>query len=177
MDDEGEPAFLRLLNAAKKKGPRSLQYIGGLMELGMYYNRVNRFEDATRVLTQALAIVDSGAVKPSPKTAPVPPLVQHHPGGVVSATNMNPPKPYEELMQNLMPALVQAEMNSGRMAQAESHIKRMIALAASDPVSGKLNLMSAYTAYAELCRKQGREREAAAYQKKADDINATFIGL
>lgn len=177
MDEQGEPAFLKNLQEARKQGPKSIQYIGSLLDLGMFYNRRERYADAERVLLQALAIVDSGALRPSPKTAPRPPIVQHHPGGVVSATNCDPPKPYEELMQNLFPALVTAEIENSKYAAAEAHIKRMIALVPSNEVTGSLNLMSAYSSYATLLRKQGRVREAQIYEQKADAINKSFKPL
>lgn len=178
MEDQGPAAFEKIVRDAKVKyGIRSKQYIGSLMELGMYYNRHDRFVDAQRVLTEGLKLIDSGVVKPSPKTPELPPIVQTHGDGTVSATNVNPRKPYEEMMENLLPALVQAEIATKNYKLAETHIKRQIALSAQNEVTGKLNLISAYTAYASLLRKLGRAAEAKSYEQKADAINKSFTPL
>jgi tetratricopeptide (TPR) repeat protein len=177
MDEQGESAFQRLVNNAKKQGLQSTEYAGALMQLGMYYNRCARYADAVRVLSQALAIVDRGALRPTPPFKEKPPLVQEHPGGVVSATNVNPPTPYEDFMANLLPALFSAEIQSSKYVPAEAHIKRLIQMRAPNDVMQKLNLMQAYSSYADLLRKTGRATQAAQYEKKADDINKSFKPL
>jgi tetratricopeptide (TPR) repeat protein len=177
MDDEGEPAFQRVVKQASKYGLRSVEYAGALTELGLYYNRCGRYADAARVLGQALQIVDRGAVHPTPPFKEKPPLVEHHPGGVVSATNVNPPTPYEDLLSNLLPALFSAEVESGKYPQAEAHIKRLIAMRSPNDVMQKLNLMQAYSVYAKLLRKTGRTAQANEYEKKADAINKSFKPL
>lgn len=177
MDEEGEPAFQRIVQQAKKHGLQSAQYAGALTELGLYYNRCARYRDAVRVLKQALQIVDSGALKPTPPFKEKPPLVQHHPGGVVSATNVNPPTPYEDLISNLLPALFSAETETANYKDAELHIKRLIQLRAPNDVAHKLNLMQAYSSYATLLRKLGRTAEAKRYEQMADEINKSFRPL
>jgi tetratricopeptide (TPR) repeat protein len=177
MDEEGESAFQRVVNDAKKHGSQSTQYAGALVQLGMYYNRCARYADAVRVLSEALAIVDRGALRPTPPFKERPPLVQQHPGGVVSATNVNPPTPYEDFMANLLPALFTAEIESGKYVPAEAHIKRLIQMRAPNDVMQKLNLMQAYSSYADLLRRTGRATQAAEYEKKAADINKSFKPL
>ncbi len=180
---QGQPdtdAFYRAeLEKSKKKGLRTIAYVNGLLNLGMHYNRVNKFADASRVLQEAIALVDSGVIKPSSKEtlAKQSTMTVHEGNGVSSATINAVPKPYEELMQNLLPALISAESGSAQYKQAEIHIKRLIALASTDPVSAKLNLMSAYRQYAEVLRKTHRTAEAKVYEQKADTINKSFKPL
>lgn len=169
--------FQKELRDAAKKGKRSEAYIGSLLELGMHYNRQNRFASAERVLTEALAIVDGGAIKNVKKPLNVSAIKETvHPDGTVSAQNLNPPSAYEQLMENLLPALIAAEIQTGHLSAAEIYAKRTIAFLSGNP-GGKPGLMSAYWQYAEILRKQKRYKEAAAYKKKGDTINASFIGL
>jgi tetratricopeptide (TPR) repeat protein len=177
MDEQGEPAFLQVVQKGRAQGTKSVPYMQSLIELGMFYNRQGRYADAARVLTEALNIVDGGALKPSIIRPPVPPLVQHHNNGTVSATNMNPATPYEDTMASLLPAIVEAQTETKQYALAEKHVKRLIALRAPNDVVYKLNLMSAYGAYAKLLRKQGRTVEAAQYERKMNEINASFKPL
>lgn len=173
-----ESFYLKELKPAAKNGARSPQYVGALLGLGMHYNRANRFRDAERVLLQALTLVDSGAIK-NVKRAPHVPAIKEtvHPDGTVSAENMNPPSDYEQMMENLLPALIDAEIKSNHYVPAETHIKRCIAFLSRPGAFGGPGLMSAYWQYSELMRKQKRFKEAAMYKKKGDDINATFVGL
>lgn len=177
MEEEGEPPYLKRVQQAKKKGVRNVEYVRSLLGLGMLYNRQERFADAQRVLTEALALVDAGVIKPSPHTEPRQPIIETHVNGTVSATNTDPPKPYEELMQDLLPGLVQAEIANRKFKLAETHIKRQIALVPSNQVTGSVNLMSAYSSYANLLRKLGRTAEAKTYDAKADAINRSFIPM
>lgn len=170
--------YLKLTSQAAKSGLRSQRYIGSLIELGMHYNRVGKYTQACNALTKALAIIDSGALKPTPIAKRVPDkIIEHHGDGTVSAEVVHQPLPYEETLEALFPPLVESEIATNRFAFAEIHIKRQIGLATANGVSGKINLMSAYGQYAILLKKMKRHREAAIYQKKADDINATFKGL
>lgn len=177
MDELGEPAFQKEVEKAKKQGIRSRAYIASLVSLGMFYNRKERYGDAQRVFVQALTVIDSGALKPQPKQPLKPPIVQQHGNGTVSATMCNPLDPYEQIMMDLLPGLVTAETELRKFGPAEAHVKRMINLSASNPVVGSTNLMSAYGLYATLLRKMGRTTEANAYQRKADEINASFKPL
>jgi hypothetical protein len=176
---ENEAAFLAEVRKAEKKGKSSQAYIGSLLALGMHYNRVGRFADAVRVMRQALAIVDGGALKPTPAAKRVPErtVVKEHNNGVVSAEVVRQPLPYEEILEELLPQLVSAEISAGDLRSAELHVKRLISFAGSNEVRGKLNLISAYSSYAEICRKQHRQKEADMYQRKADEINRSFKPL
>lgn len=170
--------YLKLVGQAAKFGLKSQRYIGSLIDLGMHYNRVGKYAQACSALTKALTIVDSGALKPTPTAKRVPDkIIEHHGDGTVSAEVVHQPLPYEETLEALFPPLVESEIATNRFAIAEIHIKRQIGLATENGVSGKINLMSAYGQYAVLLKKMKRYREAANYQKKADDINATFKGL
>ncbi|MDX2107968.1 MAG: hypothetical protein SFY67_16320 [Candidatus Melainabacteria bacterium] len=170
--------YLKLVSQAAKSGLRSQLYIGSLIDLGMHYNRVGKYAQACNTLTKALTIVDSGALKPTPIAKRVPDkIIEHQGNGTVSAEVVHQPLPYEETLEALFPPLVESEIATNKFAIAEIHIKRQIKLATANSVSGKINLMSAYGQYANLLKKMKRPREAAIYQKKADDINATFKGL
>lgn len=170
--------YLKLVNQAAKSGLRSQRYIGSLIELGLHYNRIGKYTQACSALTKALAIVDSGALKPTPIANRVPDkIIEHHGNDTVSAEVIHQPLPYEETLEALFPPLVESEIATNKFVNAEIHIKRQIKLATANEVSGKINLMSAYGQYANLLKKMKRTREAAIYQKKADDINATFKGL
>jgi len=170
--------YLKLVTKAAKSGLRSQLYIGSLIDLGMHYNRVGKYAQACTALTKALTIVDSGALKPTPQAKRVPDKIIEHKGdGTVSAEVIHQPLPYEETLEALFPPLVESEIATNKFAIAEIHIKRQMKLATANGVTGKINLMSAYGQYANLLNKMKRPREAAIYQKKADDINATFKGL
>jgi hypothetical protein len=177
MEEAGEQAFVDQVRRDKAKGPRSQQYIGALVELGMYYNRHEQAEKARQALQQALAIIDAGAMKPSPQTPQRPPLVQYHDNGTVSATNQNPPQPYEETISNLLPALATAEIACSKYSSAETHLKRLIAMKSNNDVANKLNLMSAYGLYAQVLHKIGKHKDAAVYERKTDEINRSFKPL
>jgi hypothetical protein len=176
---ENEAAFLAEVRKSEKKGKSSQAYIGSLLALGMHYNRTGRFADAVRVMKQALAIVDGGALKPTPEAKRIPErtLVKEHGNGVVSAEVVRQPLAYEEILEELLPQLVSAEISAGDLRSAEVHVKRLISFAGSNDVRQKLNLISAYTSYAEICRKQHRQKEADMYQRKADEINRSFKPL
>ncbi|HEY9713463.1 MAG TPA: hypothetical protein V6C72_08325 [Chroococcales cyanobacterium] len=177
--EERESAFLSELKRAERSGRRSQAYIGSLLRLGMYYNRQNQFSKATGSLSQALSLIDSGALHPTPAKDIRPERVieKAGPGGTVSATVVRTPMPYEEVLQDLLPQLVTAEIGCNLLASAEKHIKRLIALQGTNPVTAKLNLMTAYTQYAELLHKQHRDKEARVYEKKAQEINSSFKPL
>ncbi|QQR56699.1 MAG: hypothetical protein IPG59_17080 [Candidatus Melainabacteria bacterium] len=179
---EGMPdtdaVYLKLVSKAAKSGLKSQLYIGSLIDLGMHYNRAGKSAQACATLTKALAIVDAGALQPTPLSKRVPDkIIEHHGDGTVSAEVVHKPMPYEETLEALFPPLVDSEIATNKFGSAEMHIKRQIKLATTNGVSGQINLMSAYSQYANLCKKMKRTREAAIYQKKADDINATFKGL
>ena len=177
--EESESGHKRAVEKAKKKGLTSREYIGSLLALGMFYNREERFVDASKTLRQSLSIIDAGAMKPTPDKDRKPEKVieKQHPGGVVSAEVVRTPMPYEETLQELLPQLVTAEIGAKELKQAEMHIKRLLALKGPNVVADKLAQISAYSQYAELMRKLGRVKEAAEYQRKADEINASFKPL
>jgi hypothetical protein len=158
---------------------RTQTYIGALLDLGMHYNRGDQFARASQILTQALQLVDSGVLKPSSKEARQdrPPQVETQENGTVSTTSINPLRPYEELMDNLLPALIEAQIGASQYAPAESTIKRLIASTGSNEVSHKLNLEFAYSRYATVLRKLNRLAEANQYQRKADEIHNSFRPL
>ncbi len=162
-----------------KKGKTSAAYVGSLIALGMHYNRVNRPIDASRVLKQALQIIDAGALKPAPNAIRKPEKIVETSGndGTVSAKVERTPYPYEETLQELLPQLVSAELSSNQLAFAEQHLNRLIKLKGPNDVADKVSLISAYSSYAELMRRRHRPKEAAAYQRKADEINASFKPL
>lgn len=166
---------------AARKGKRSQAYIGSLIALGMHYNRAGRYEKASSTLNQALAIIDSGALKPMPAKARIPDrIVETRTGDTVSAQNIHQPLPYEETLQELWPQLATAEVGANQLAAAEIHIKRWIKFNTSssvNPVADKLGMMSAYSQYAELLRRTHRSKEAKEYQRKADEINSSFVPL
>ncbi len=179
---EGMPdtdaVYLGLVKKAEKSGLKSQLYIGSLIDLGMHYNRLGKFAQAQSVLFKALGIIDAGALKPTPVSQRKPDkIIEHHGDGVVSAEVIHQSLPYEETLEALFPPLVDSEIATGKYSLAEIHIKRQINLATANGVSGQINLMTAYQQYANLLKKTSRLREAAIYQKKADDINASFIGL
>ncbi|HEY9787371.1 MAG TPA: hypothetical protein V6D17_18420, partial [Candidatus Obscuribacterales bacterium] len=165
----------------ESRGKRSRAYIDALVNLGMHYNRTERFRDASRVLQQALSLADSGVLKPTPPQNRVPERVVEIKGnqndGVVGAQVIRQSLPYEEVMEGLLPQLITAEIGANQLMAAETHVKRLIKLAGTNPVTSKLNLMSAYTSYAQILRKLHRHKEADAYQRKADDINRSFIPM
>lgn len=177
--DDTEAEHLSIVRQSEKKGKTSRDYIGSLLGLGMHYNRHERFAQAARTLRQALSIIDAGALKPTPDKDRKPERIveQHHPGGVVSAQVIRTPMPYEETLQELLPQLITAEIGANELAPAEAHIKRLIALAGPNEVADKLALMSAYSQYAELRRKQHRDKEAEQFQRKADEISRSFKPL
>jgi tetratricopeptide (TPR) repeat protein len=177
MEEAGEQAFISQVQRAKAKGSRSHEYIGALVQLGLYYNRHQQPEKARRTLQQSLGMIDAGAMKPSLPSSPRPPLVEYHDNGTVSATNQNPPQPYEETISNLLPALATAEIACSKYTSAETHLKRLIAMRSNNGVADKLNLMSAYGLYAQLLHKTGRHKDAAVYERKADEINHSFKPL
>ena len=174
-----EQVYSAIVKKSLRKGRNSKEYIGSLLGLGMHYNRANRFQDASRTLKQALAIIDGGAMKPSPTKERTPEKIieRHHPGGVVSAEVVRTPYPYEEMMQELLPQLITAELGANELTIAEVHIKRLIATKGPNGVADKLGLMSAYASYAELMRKRKRPKEAEIYQRKVDEINSSFTPL
>lgn len=177
--EDTEAVYSSMVRAAARKGKTSREYIGSLLGLGMHYNRANRFRDASRTLRQALQIIDSGALKPAPTAERKPEKIieRHHPNGVVSAEVVRTPYPYEEMMQELLPQLITAELGANELTIVEGHIKRLIALKGPNGVADKLSLMSAYAGYAELMRKRNRPKEAAIYDRKVDDINKSFKPL
>lgn len=180
---EGMPDTDAIYQAAvaksAKKGKTSIGYINSLIGLGMHYNRVNRFSDAARVLRQALQIIDAGAMKPAPNSVRKPEKVieTHESNGTVSATVERTPYPYEETMQELLPQLASAELSSNQLDFAEQHLNRLIKIKGPNGVADKVTLMSAYSTYAELMRRKHRPKDAAMYQRKADEINASFKPL
>ena len=175
---ETDAIYLKQVSNATKSGLKSQLYIGSLIDLGMHYNRVGKSAQACATLTKALAIVDAGALQPTPPSKRVPDkIIEHHGDNVVSAQVVHQALPYEETLEALFPPLVDSEIATNKFASAETHIKRQIKLATANGVTGQLNLMCAYAQYASLCKKMKRTSEAAMYQKKSDDINATFKGL
>jgi tetratricopeptide (TPR) repeat protein len=174
-----EPFYQAAVARAKKKGPHSLSYAASLLDLGMHYNRAGRFIDASRVLNQSLILIDGGILKPSSKAtlAKEDTITTSQSDGVASATMHRVPKPYEEFMETLLPALIGAEVGAHQFKQAEAHIKRLIAMPATNPVSGKLNLAQAYSQYAIVLRATNRAALAKQYEKKAEDIHNSFTPL
>lgn len=176
---DSESTYLSDLRKASKKGPQSKSHIAALLALGMHYNRSGRYADATRVLRQALTTMDGGAIKPTPLKDRKPERIIENTEnqGTVSATVIRQPMPYEEIMEELLPQLISAEIGAGDLRNAETHVKRLINFAGSDDVRQKLNLIAAYSSYAEICKKQNRMKEAEIYKRKADEINKSFIPL
>lgn len=174
-----EQMYASIVQKSLRKGKTSKEYIGSLLGLGMHYNRCNRFQDASKTLKQALAIIDGGAMKPAPTAERKPEKIveQQHSNGTVSAQVIRTPYPYEEMLQELLPQLVTAELGANELAVAEVHIKRLIAIKGANPVADKLSLMSAYASYTELMRKRNRPKEAELYQRKVDEINSSFKPL
>lgn len=162
-----------------KQGKRSIPYIQSLIALGMHYNRVNRFADASKALKQALQIIDAGALKPAPNAERKPERIveKHESNDVVSAQIVRTPYPYEETLQELLPQLVTAELGTKELDLAESNLKRLLKIKGANPVADKLSLMSVYSSYAEIMRRRHRPKDAAMYQKKVDEINASFKPL
>lgn len=156
-----------------------------LLDLGMFYNRQQRYAEAAKVLTESLAMADAGLLaKLAPKTVPSkpppPPKTFVSPDGTVVGVENSDPQPRDvQFLEGVLPALVEAEMASKKYVPAEAHVKRLIAVAqkGKGSVADKVALMGAYFQYAELLKRTGRAKEAALYKKKADDINASFIPL
>lgn len=184
MDEQGEPAFKAPVDSARKRfGERSKEYMCSLLDLGMYYNRRQRYADALKVLTASLNLADSGVLskltpKAVPPQKPAPPQpVTSADGGVVSIA-AGPEQPADlQFLQGLLPALIEAEIHQKSYVPAEAHLKRLIAVCHAGGVSDKVALIGAYAQYAELLRKTNRKAEAAKMQKKSDDINSSFVGL
>lgn len=177
--DDSEGHYLAAVKQAGIRGKTSREYIESLIGLGMHYNRQEDFGKAARTLRQALAIIDAGALKPTPAQARKPERIveKRHDGGVVSAEVVRSPMPYEETLEELLPQLLTAESGENNLAQASAHMKRLIALPGTNPVAKKASLMSAYMQYAELLRKRGLTKEAESYERKADEINRSFKPL
>jgi hypothetical protein len=175
--EDSERNYQNLARNSQKKGARSVQYAGSLLDLGMHYNRANEFKKAESALLQSLAIIDSGALKPTSGYQERPPRVEQHGNGVVSATNMNTPTPYEDMMENLLPALISSESGCGHLTRAEEHCKRLIAICNSNAGRRLPGLMSAYWQYADVLRKMHRTKEAEQFQRKGDQINKSIIPL
>lgn len=162
-----------------KQGKRSMPYMQSLIALGMHYNRVNRFADASKALKQALQIIDAGALKPAPNAERKPERIaeKHESNDVVSAQIVRTSYPYEETLQELLPQLVTAELGTNELDLAESNLKRLLKIKGANPVADKLSLMSVYSSYAEIMRRRHLPKDAAMYQKKVDEINASFKPL
>ncbi len=180
---EGMPdtdsVYQAMVIKSAKQGKRSMPYIQSLMALGMHYNRVNKFADASKALKQALQIIDAGALKPAPNAERKPERIieKHESNNVVSAQIVRTPYPYEETLQELLPQLVTAELGTNELDFAESNLKRLLKIKGANPVADKLSLMSVYSSYAEIMRRRHRPKDAAMYQKKVDEINASFKPL
>jgi hypothetical protein len=169
--------YLSEVIKAKKHGLKSPEYIGSLIWLGMHYNRCGQYLNAEHALTRALSIVDAGALKPSTGSREEHQIVEKHDDGTVSATVVRPPAPYEEALEQLLPALVTAEIETRHFDPCETHVKRLIALAQNGKIAKVPYLMSAYWQYASLLRAQHRDREAQIFQEKGDAINSSIKGL
>lgn len=175
---DSESFYLRQLKQAQKKGLQSRDYIGSLIDLGMHYNRQGRYVDAQKSLARALAIIDGGALTPTKGSVEEKaPTVTHHENGTVSATVNKPEAPYEETLEQLLPALVEADIESNHLTAGEVHVKKLIALAQNNRIHKVPNLMFAYNQYSKLLQKQHRNVEAAKYKQEADKINSTIRGL
>lgn len=185
MEEQGEPAFKAPVAVARKKfGERSKEYMCSLLDLGMYYNRHQRYADALKVLSASLTLADSGVLSkmapkavPNKKPAPPPQPVTSADGTVVSIDAGPGPPADVQFLQGILPALIEAETHQRLYGTAETHIKRLIAVCRAGGVADKVALMGAYSQYAELLRKVNRKAEAAKMQKQADDINSSFVGL
>jgi len=170
--------YLKETRQAQKKGLNSREYIGSLIGLGMHYNRTGKANDARIALLKALTIIDAGALKPTKGSVKEQaPTVVEHGDGTVSATVNKPPCPYEETLEQLLPALVEAETQSNHLAEGEVHIKRLITMAQTERIQRVPNLMFAYNQYSQLLTKMHRAREAAHYKQEAEKINSTIRGL
>jgi len=170
--------YLKETRQALKKGINSRDYIGSLIGLGMHYNRTGKANDARMALLKALTIIDGGALKPTKGSVKEQaPTVVDHGDGTVSATINKPPSPYEETLEQLLPALVEAETQSNHLTEGEVHIKRFITMAQTERIQRVPNLMFAYTQYSALLTKMHRTKEAAHYKQEADKINSTIRGL
>lgn len=170
--------YLKEVNQARKKGLKSRAYIGSLIGLGMHYNRQGKYALAQKTLSQALAIIDGGALKPTKgSVAEKPPTVTEHGDGTVSATINKPAAPYEETLEQLLPALVEADTLSNHLSEGEVHVKRLINMAQTERIVRVPNLMFAYNQYSALLTKMHRNKEAAHYKREAEKINSTIRGL
>lgn len=177
MPDTPE-VYMANVRKAAEKGKENLAYIESLLALGMHYNRTEGFSKATKTLNEALKIIDSGVLKPTPKKDRVPDtIVEHRGNGTVSAEVVHKPLPYEETLQQLLPQLATAEIGANQLTAAEIHLKRLIELSSSNPATDKSALMSAYSNYAALLRKVHRDKEAQVYKQRADKLNSSFIPL
>lgn len=185
MEEQGEPAFKAPVAAARRKfGERSKEYVCSLLDLGMYYNRHQRYADGLKVLSASLTLADTGVLSkmvpkavPTKKPAP-PPQPVTSPDGTVVSIDAGPGQPADvQFLQGLLPALIEAETHQRLYGPAETHIKRLIAICRAGGVADKVALMGAYSQYAELLRKTNRKVEAAKMQKQADVINSSFVGL
>ena len=174
MDEEGEAAFKRELQKSKRHGLKSKEYAGALQEIGMFYNRQNRFAEANKALTEALAILDGNPAllrdEPRSKVPNRP-----DPPGVVSHEAEQKPQAYQ-VMSNLLPQLVTARTGAKQYASAEKILQRWLKMAEA-PQNPVWDKMFAYTQYAELLRKMGRLNDAQTYEHKAQAINSTIKGL
>ncbi|HEY9774259.1 MAG TPA: hypothetical protein V6C81_10710 [Planktothrix sp.] len=177
LDDSDDKPFLDAVRKASPGGKRGPDYIDSLIQLGMHYNRQNKFAAAAKALSQALAVIDSGGIKPSPADRAPDSITVEQSGDTASARVNRTPTPYEDTMADLLPALIDAETNCGQLNLAEKNVKRLIDLPAHDQLRAKLNLMSAYRQYSVILLKQHRSNEAVEFQQKADDINHSFKGL
>jgi len=170
--------YLKAVKLAQKKGLKSRAYIESLIGLGMHYNRTGKHGEARNALIKALTIIDSGALKPTKGSVKEKaPTVVDHGNGTVSATVNKPPAPYEETLEQLLPALVEADTLSNHLAEGEVQVKRLITMAQNERIQRVPNLMFAYTQYSELLKKMHRNKEAAHYKQEADKINSSIRGL
>jgi tetratricopeptide (TPR) repeat protein len=178
MSDDSDGPFLKDVQKAKKFGVTSREYIGSLCELGMHYSRKGQYAVAQKKMTEALAIVDKGALKPTKGSVEEKsPTVVEHSDGTVSATINKPPAPYEETLEQLLPALIEADINSNHLIEGETHVKRLIDMAQKNRIHKVPGLMFAYNQYAEILAKMHRTKEAKHYKDEADKINKSFRPL
>ena len=171
--------YILALQTAKKHGRNSASYIDALIDLGLYYNRRQNWQQARLYLTEALAIIDGGALKPTIGSVEekAPTIVPDPKSGTVSATINKPPSPYESTLEQLLPALAEAEQNSNHSSQAAAQIRRLINLAENNRINRVPNLLSAYNLYSQILKGMHRDKEAAHYKEKAEQLNKSIVGL
>ena len=91
--------------------------------------------------------------------------------------SIKPAAPYEETLEQLLPAIVEADLHSNHLQEGETHVKRWIEMARTNRIHRVPALIMAYNQYSAILTKLHRNKEADHYKQEADKINKSIIPL